>query len=141
LAQFIPDAYEFEMVEKLWKYLRHLKKYSEKWSSEKYVSIAGLLTDLYAIKMLTGKLIQKHKDRYPVIAHFMTVFLEELQMHNPQVQRLKNLGLENRIYRIAHYLHPFYRGHALKRGTLANGQNAFEHTEHYLIDKHPSTAR
>jgi hypothetical protein len=141
LAQFIPDAYEFEMIQKLWKYLRHLKKYSEKWSSEKNVSIAGLLTDLYAIKILTVKLIQKQRDQFPAIADFMKVFLEELQMHNPQVQRLKNLGLENRIYRIAHYLHPFFKGHALRKGTLCNGQNAFEHTEQYLIDKHPSTSR
>jgi hypothetical protein len=141
LVKLIPTNYQFGVIKYLCKYLTELKKYSEKWSSEKNVSIAGVLSDLYAIKMYTEKLISKHSSQFPEISEFMKIFLEELQMHNSQVQRLKKFGLENKLYRIAHYLHPFYKGYILRKGTLGNGQNAFEHTEQFLIDKHPSTAR
>ena len=141
LQDLIPHDFEFVIIEKLFKILRVLKEYSEKWSSEKNVSISSVLSDLGAISMFTQSRINKYKDHDGELSKFLEVFMEELQMHNSQTQRLKNLGLENKLYRIAHYLHPYYKGFAMKRKNLENGQNAFEFTERELIEKHPSTAR
>jgi hypothetical protein len=141
LRDLMPDPHQFEVIKYLCRFLKKLRNFSEQWSSEKHVSIAGVLGDLYSIKLYTDQCILKLSSRFPEVTEFMTAFLEELQMHNSKVQRLRNLGLENKLYRIADYLHPFYKGFVQRRATLANGQNAFEHTEQYLIDKHPTTAR
>jgi hypothetical protein len=141
LQDLIPHDYEFVMIKKLFKYLNVIRGYSEKWSSQKEVSIACVLSDLYTISEFTKDRIRSYKNHDGQISDFLEAFLEELQMHNAQTQRLKNLGMENKIYRIAHYLHPYYKGCAMKRQILDNGQDAFQFTEQDLIEKHPSTAR
>jgi hypothetical protein len=146
LKNLIPSDTEFSMINNLFKYLKMMKKYSEKWSSEKNVSIPCVLSDLFAIiKYTEDKIIRMRNirlDNYdPVVADFLSAFVEELQMHNTHTSRLRNLGQEKQLYRIAHYLHPYYKGHAMRDVILENGQNSFECTEKYMIDKHPTTAR
>jgi len=139
LAVLIPDATEFDTIEYMKDILEVFKKMSEKWSSEKKPTLQIILEDMVNLEDFVARRIARYRDyEEGQIANFLKTLWTEFD------SRIPNMGADSRIYRLAHYFNPYYKGHFLKEKVISDSTgpdetDAFVWTEKYLIAKHQST--
>jgi len=124
LQALIPSENDFKLIKLVVPFLARCKYYSDKWSSEKKVTVHEVQQDFLNLYVMAQKVT-------PV--EFGKTFISEFE------QRLPKHGMGVGYYNVGSLLHPYYRGYALKM--ITNSEEGREAAIKVMVDAHQSTTQ
>jgi len=130
LLSLIPSESEFKTITLILPFLKQCKDCSDSWSSEKSATMHTVQTDLVSLHLIAVRMVQAIGDTNAAVTDCINAFMTEFN------QRLPRQGASIQYYNFGSLLHPYYRGHSLRKiGDDPMRDAAIK----VLVDNHPST--
>jgi hypothetical protein len=128
LQALIPNERDFSIIKKILPFLEKCKSFSDKWSSEKKVTVHDLQLDILNLHLIAKRMVTPEES---YLSDFVKTFMAEFE------QRLPMQGMGIGYYNVGSLLHPYYRGYALKK--ISNSEEGREAAIKVMVDAHQST--